>query len=670
MRLRTVLFVLLGLVILVVGGLAAVLAFVDFGKYKDLAAAKVEEATGRKLRIATDPKLTILPMPSLVVKNVGFANAPWGTRPEMATLGELSAEIDLVPLLSGKLRISRLRLKNVDLLLETDAKGRGNWDLLPPGGAPPASSPPPETAAGGGSATTLPAIDDVEFDDIAVAYRNGQTGKVMTASLKKLVAKGAADNAIKIEATLAYEATPIEVRATVGELASLLAPGRPYPIDAEIKAVGATVKASGTLAEPLAGRGLALNLAIDGKDLSTLGALAGATLPAKPYHLAAALAGDADGTLAMKPLQVELGASRLAGEASVATKGVRPKLVAKLDAPMIDTTEFPQGKSGSAPPPAAKDDGRVFSADKLALDGLQQADADVTLAIAAVKTPSLALQNVAVHAVLDNGRLHVDPYGIELAGSRFGGTLDLATRQTPPALSFALDAKHVDFGKLLVTASGTDLIEAKGDIDVAVHGAGDSVRAIMASLDGTSSVVLGRGIIKSRYADVIGADLFREAFAFATGKNDTKLNCMVSRFVIQKGLATAHGLILDTEEMTVSGKGTINLATEQLDLELAPRPKQTSLINLATPIDVTGTLKHPSALPNKVAAAKQVAVGVATVINPLIALAPLVLDSGGDKNPCLAAADNAGKAPAAKKDEGGVGGAVKGIGRTLDSLFK
>lgn len=92
---------------------------------------------------------------------------------------------------------------------------------------------------------------------------------------------------------------------------------------------------------------------------------------------------------------------------------------------------------------------------------------------------------------------------------------------------------------------------------------------------------------------------------------------------------------------------------------------------LAVPIDIGGTFKHPTVQPNKTAAAKQVAIGVASALNPLIAVGTIVLQNTGssDKNPCVAALE-VGKGAPAKKDQGGVGGAVKDFGRAIDNIFK
>ena len=50
---------------------------------------------------------------------------------------------------------------------------------------------------------------------------------------------------------------------------------------------------------------------------------------------------------------------------------------------------------------------------------------------------------------------------------------------------------------------------------------------------------------------------------------------------------------MDTSDIRVHCKGVIDLGSGGLDMQLKPRPKKRSLISLATPIDIRGTLKDP-----------------------------------------------------------------------------
>jgi hypothetical protein len=62
-------------------------------------------------------------------------------------------------------------------------------------------------------------------------------------------------------------------------------------------------------------------------------------------------------------------------------------------------------------------------------------------------------------------------------------------------------------------------------------------------------------------------------------------------------------LATETSGATIIGKGTINLATEGLDLHLVPYATSANLTNLAIPMIVGGTMANPHVVPDAVAMA-------------------------------------------------------------------
>jgi AsmA family protein len=85
----------------------------------------------------------------------------------------------------------------------------------------------------------------------------------------------------------------------------------------------------------------------------------------------------------------------------------------------------------------------------------------------------------------------------------------------------------------------------------------------------------------------------------------------------------------------VYGDGTINLATEAIDLYFRPYPKDKSLLSLRSPLKLTGTLGAPNAGPDKGALAGRAAAALALgAINPLLALAATVETGPGEDANC------------------------------------
>lgn len=151
-----------------------VLSFVDLGRFAPQIEAAAKQATGRRLKIEGPLHIGLSLSPSLVAEKVRFSNAGWGTRPDMLTAGKLSLQLDILPLLSGKVALKSVKLDGADILVETNKSGVGNW-VFDEGGTKPATQP----SSGGAS---LDGIPDVEIHDLKIAYRDGSTGKTTKAA--------------------------------------------------------------------------------------------------------------------------------------------------------------------------------------------------------------------------------------------------------------------------------------------------------------------------------------------------------------------------------------------------------------------------------------------------------------------------------------------------------
>jgi uncharacterized protein involved in outer membrane biogenesis len=155
MRLRTIGIALVVLLVAAAVTVVAILKSVDFNSYRGLIAERVEAATGRKLVIGGDIELAVSLTPTAAVNDVTFANVAGGSRPAMASLKRLEAEMELLPLLSGEVRVKRIVLVGADILLETDKDGRGNWVF-----ASAAARRPRRRRR----STTLPTVNEVAMD--------------------------------------------------------------------------------------------------------------------------------------------------------------------------------------------------------------------------------------------------------------------------------------------------------------------------------------------------------------------------------------------------------------------------------------------------------------------------------------------------------------------------
>jgi hypothetical protein len=90
----------------------------------------------------------------------------------------------------------------------------------------------------------------------------------------------------------------------------------------------------------------------------------------------------------------------------------------------------------------------------------------------------------------------------------------------------------------------------------------------------------------------------------------------------------------------------LNLETEELEIIVAPRPKRASLVSLANPVRIRGTLAEPEISVTRIPRGRRLAgVGLlAGLVNPAFLIFALSDTGTGQANPCEAVVEQAREA--------------------------
>ncbi len=700
MRVTTILkwFGLLIVALVVVA--VAILYSIDVNSYRDEITAEFKKATGRDLTIGGEIDLSISLSPAVVVEEVAIANAEWGSRSQMVTLKRAEAQVELIPIITGDIRVTKLILVEPDILFETNADGVPNWQFAPPASDKPAPStaageakPSKSDAAEEAEAPKIPIFDHVEIRQGSLTYRNGQTGEKMQLDLTEVVAKAQSFTApLTIDARGAWNQAPFSVSGSIESLPSL-GSGRPFKLVVEAEAFGFNAKVAGAITEPGKRAGLDLQVVIGGANLSSLAPIAGPGLPKLgPINLNANVRGGVE-SLQIDNIKLALATSDLFGNAAISQNGLRPRITGTLAATKIDLTALlpkPSASAGSAGAAnnvasAAARPGRVFPSDPLPLAGLTAVDLDLNLDIGHLITPWFAVDAVKAGVKLDGGALKVKPLSASVAASQIDGELDFDASRATASLELAIHAPDLDLGGLLKQAGVTDLFEGRAKLSADLAGNGRSVAALMAGLSGEIKLLAEDGRLKTQVFDAaIGGASAVLGTLFSGRKQWTVVNCLASSIDIKNGFATSRATLIDTEYATVIVEGSVNLASEALDLIVEPRAKSATL-NVAVPVHVKGTLAEPSFEPDAGAGLRKLGGLLGIALFPPAAIAFLG-ELGSADNECVKIAtpkQGAGAAPgsetgtalptspkeAIEKVKEGAEGLVKGVTSGLKSLL-
>ncbi|MFO1036292.1 MAG: AsmA family protein [Geminicoccaceae bacterium] len=343
MRKRTLLLILIGLVLVVPVTFGIVWLTVDGNAVRRLVEREVQRQTGRKLTLAGP--ITFVPgwRPTVAVGGTTLANASWGSQPDMLKVEQLEASLKLGPLLGGKLELWGLTLKGVDLLLERNGDGTGNWVLD--------SAPSPE----GTYASPMPVIEAIVLDGGTLTYRSAPGAPPRRLDIQRAevepVKEGGA-RTLALDGT--YDSQPVMVTATAGPA------GEGWRVQDLHLAVG-SAQFDGSVDLPAGGQprvagnvqaaelvpllklaagggggsgGFEALRALDADIQAKLGRAALAGLPLHDVTLSAKLQG---GVLQIDPVAGQLGGGPMKASATVDAAASPARLGLKLDASDVGT---------------------------------------------------------------------------------------------------------------------------------------------------------------------------------------------------------------------------------------------------------------------------------------------------------------------------------------------
>ena len=604
------------LIALVVAGVA-IIKSVDFNEYKGMITEQAKAATGRDLTIAGDLDLAISLTPRLKVDGVTFANAPWGSSPNMISVKHFAAEMSLMPLLSGEIKINQVILEGVEVLAEKDKSGKANWDFGSPAAAPQATSE--------GGDVVLPVVNAVSLKDVTVTYKDVQAGQQYALKLDTVDLKSGGLSApldLMVKGNINNQAFSVG-----GQLGSIgaIGGGGMFPVKLDIAALKVNITLDGKLGAP-DGKPMAdLKLSLNGASLDeTLAAAAllepslkGMELPIKgAFKVSSQMKVDGPTKISLGDLDVSLGPLAFNGRLAADLGGVRPALDVELKTDTLNLDEL-LPKTNAPATPAKASNGRVFPAEPLPLDGLKAVDAKVAFAAAKIIAQGMDITDVSVSLSLKNGRLNVDPLAAVFAGGKINANVMLDGSKASAALQAKITAQQIDYGQLLTQQGLTDIATGKVDLNVDVAGSGSSVAQLMAGLNGKTRVQVRDGRLESGALNIISTDMLN----VFDSQDDKKIRCAVVQFNITQGLANTHAIVFETGGFSVLGSGSANLADETLKLRVDPRSKKANLASVAmVPVNISGTFAKPDWQIDMAGAAGNVVAGAARTAGAIASL--------------------------------------------------
>jgi hypothetical protein len=663
----------------------------DYNKLKPIISKSVNDITGRELNINGEIKLKIGFSPSLMVQNVDFQNASWGSRPHMAKIKRFELDLSLIPLIWGHVNVKRLNLIAPDILIEINKSGVSNLAFK-------TRQTPPEESAQKPTQQLEIALKKMEIHNARLAFKDQQSDRVHTLNIHRLNMKAPALEAFSdfvLEGT--YDRISYRVEGKLGPFAELLDPAKSWPVELKTRAMGINVSLKGTIRDVMNLAGVDIALNIDGEDFAGFEQITGSPLPLKgSFAVSGHVNAPSMEKVSLSDFSATFSQNQITGVIALDISAKKPRIEATLSSKALDMRSMMADARASLktevqPAETTDKSKKVFSNTPLNLEVLNKFDALIRLRIAHLLLPNVALKDLDTGLKLENGHLIVQPLSALIGAGHLAGHLDLNAQPEVPALTAKLEVEEFDLGNMLNDLSIADAADGKISIDVKAKSRGHSVAALMGSLNGHVQLAMSEGRIQMDYLNLIGADmrasLGRLFNPLEEKQQYAQMNCFVCRFNIQDGLADSDIFLVDTNRVTVAGKGSVDLKTERLDFKVQPEPKEglgiqqtgkisISLSEFAQPLRLGGTLATPKlAIDAKgTALTLSKSIGGMALLGPAGIFSALISKGSGDKHPCLTAIENLKatesvakgngnpeEKKASEKKSNGIGGIIKGI---------
>lgn len=580
-----------------------------------------------------------IPWPEITANNVRVGQPDWTKSDvDMGRAEQLRLLVDPGALLSNTVRVARLELRSADLDLLRTETGSRNWTL----------SKEPKTSDE--PAKWQFALQDLAMENVRVRLRDPSLELDMRAEFDSLAGNESSGYGVGWQAEGQYKEGQISGQGKAGGLLSLQdnspAGQAPFPLQAQLRFGKTTFEFEGTITRPTQMAALDLQLRLEGATMADLNPLVGTALPnTPPYETEGRLRGDLatdENVWRYENFTGKVGSSDIKGSVQYHVREPRPLLTGTLESellrfkdlgPLVGVDERPEKKGEARPQPSDK----AIPVDTINTDSWAMMDADVHFkGKQIVRNENLPLDNLEANIKLENRNLSLVPLNFGMAGGTLRTEVELDGRDDHIKARLKATARGLQLRKLLRGAESMRASLGTVNADASLSSQGKSFAELLGKSNGELKAVVTKGTVSHFLLEAAGLNIADMVIVKLFGDEQIVLNCLAADFDIKNGLMQTRAFKLDTDDATIDITGSINLATEKLDLDIDPENKSLRIFTLRTPLYVRGTFKNPDVGVHEgpIAARAGAAVALGVIATPLAALIPLLNLGTNDTNEC------------------------------------
>lgn len=612
------------LVIIVAAGLVLGL-MIDPNDYRQRIEQTAQEQAGIDLQINGSIDWTLFPWLGLEVSDIALA---YPDQPQLAQLDQARLFIRLLPLLGARVEMSDILLDGVELSLLTTAEGN-NW-TPPASQASAADAAAPQSDSGSAASGTLTDFDiqSVTLSNVRIHYTDQvANSRIEVNDLTLTTGRLVPDSPIPLELSARLQQFQAEKEVLAADLqlstqAMLDPTAQHYRLDelngrinldgSSLGSAPLSLELQAVLDLQLAQQQLELELqklalanlesqgqislsnfqqpAIQGSlqvaefDLKELLRQLGQTVPETAddsalsrISLNTSLQGSAD-SLRLDPLRLQLDDTGFSGTASFNLQNLAQNITLKggsLNADRYLPPATADGGESTAATTDSKESGSSTSWSQeeiIPLEPLQALNLDAVLDLEQLQIAGLVLDQPGITVNAHGGLVQLSRINADLYSGTLRNSATLDARQTPLQLATRLNLDGVQIGELLTALNGETPITGALDSQASLQARGQSLHAIINSLNGSARFAASDGVIEGiSMAQTLCQGINNLASLGINSEQvdqSTPFATISGSFDIVNGVIRNEDLSAALDALALTGRGSVDLPQTVLDYRL------------------------------------------------------------------------------------------------------
>ncbi len=315
------------------------------------------------------------------------------------------------------------------------------------------------------------------------------------------------------------------------------------------------------------------------------------------YEFSADFAGS-DGKIVMDPVSVRLGESDFSGRV-VISPGKKPDVEASLKSKTVLLGKYLTDRR--LPDARQEKSERVFNKNPFNFSGLDALNLHAKLGIERVEATHTDMQDVSLDIVVRDGDLHIEPFEGSVNGGPLSGRARLDRGGAEPSFQIELNGDNMRYARSQdVTPEEMPLLPPN-TLATRIKASGNSFHEMAVAADGWIKIVSESGRRPQGSFGLMTNDVLTEVYykLIPTAKKQpfNQLGCGIYYIKFNDGEALLQPFLLQTDTITIRGRGKLKMANEELDIDFGAKPRKgvgVSVASIASPfLRVRGTLANP-----------------------------------------------------------------------------